>query len=277
MHTQGTGAAADPAARPRRGPWRQVALPNEHGAWAFLAEPVALGLLVAGSITGLLLALAATAGFLARRPLLLMVADRREGRRHPRTSAAEGMLALCTTAGATALVAALLRAPRPVLLTLLPAAPAALLAIRLDLDRRSRQLTTELAGALSLSLVAPAILLAGGRSTGAALGLWAVLAVRIVTSIFYVRARLRLERGVPAGVATALAVHGGGLLLTLGLAALGLAPRLAAGAVLLLGLRAVHGLSARRWRTSVRMIGVGEVLFGGVTILALAAGTSWRL
>ena len=46
------------------------------------------------------------------------------------------------------------------------------------------------------------IALAGGSTV--ALGLWGILAARAVSSAFYVRARLRLERGHPSGAGRAL-------------------------------------------------------------------------
>jgi hypothetical protein len=45
----GTGSALLAGRPPKRpvGEWRRVLLPTEHGSWAFLAEPVVLGWLVA--------------------------------------------------------------------------------------------------------------------------------------------------------------------------------------------------------------------------------------
>ena len=83
--------------RPRpaaRVPLKRVLVPAEHGSWGFLAEPLVLGLAVAFSGAGLLLALAVVAAFLARQPLKLVWTDRRKGRRYPRTAAAERALFL---------------------------------------------------------------------------------------------------------------------------------------------------------------------------------------
>jgi hypothetical protein len=267
----------EPAARPARGPWRQVLLPSEHGAWAFLAEPVALGLLVAWSATGLLLALAAVAAFLARRPLRLALADRRERKRHPRTPRAEAALALLALAGAAAFTAALARDPGAALFTLRLAVLPGVAALAFDLGGRSREAAGELSAALALSVVTPGIALAGGWSQAAVFGLWLLLVARLVTSVVYVRARLRLEKGAPAGVAGALAVHGAALLAAVVLAARGTTPWLGAAAVGLLGLRAALGLSPWRLRMSTTRLGVSEIVFGAVTLLSLAAGYAGRL
>jgi hypothetical protein len=266
-----------PAARPVRGPWRQVLLPSEHGAWGFLAEPVALGLLVAWSVTGLLLALAALAAFLARRPLRLTLTDRRERKRHLRTPRAEAALALFALAGAAAFAGALARDPGAALFTLRLAVLPGVAALAFDLGGRSRDAAGELSAALALSVVTPGIALAGGWPQTAVFGLWLLLVARLVTSIVYVRARLRLEKGAPAKVAGALAVHGAALATAIVLAARGATPWLGAAAVGLLGLRAALGLSPRRLRASTTQLGVSEIVFGALTLLALAAGYAWRL
>jgi hypothetical protein len=267
----------EPAGRSARGPWRQVLLPSEHGAWAFLAEPIALGLLVAWSATGLLLALAAIAAFLTRRPLRIALTDWRERKRHPRTPRAEGVLALLALAGAAAFAVALARDPGAALFTLRLAVLPGVVALAFDLGGRSREAAGELSAALALSVVTPGIALAGGWSHAAAFGLWLLLVARIVTSIVYVRARLRLEKGEPAGVTGALAVHGVALLVALVLAARGSTPWLGAAAVALLGLRAALGLSALRPRMTTTQLGFSEIAFGVVTILAVAAGFAWCL
>jgi hypothetical protein len=64
---------------------RPIALPVEHGGWAFLGAPILLGLWVAPSITGVWLGLAALGAFLSRQPLKLTLGDRRRGKRYPRT------------------------------------------------------------------------------------------------------------------------------------------------------------------------------------------------
>jgi len=61
--------------RPANVRWRSVALPTEHGGWAFISEPVLLGLLLAPSAGGLALGLAAFAAFLLRQPFKLYAKD----------------------------------------------------------------------------------------------------------------------------------------------------------------------------------------------------------
>ena len=260
-----------------RGLLRQVALPGEHGSWAFLAEPIVLGLLVAPTVAGALVSLAAVAVFLARRPLRMVITDRRKGARYPRTPVAEGFLAGCAVVGALALAGALLAAGGSFLLPLVLAAPIGVVALAFDLGQRSRELAAEVAGALALAAAAAGIALAGGWTPGPALALWAILAARTVPSILYVRARLRLERRDPADVTGALLAHLAAVVLALALAWLRLAPWLAAAAMALLAVRAAWGLSPRRPALKTWQLGVSEIAFGLVTVLAVAAGVAWRM
>jgi len=252
--------------------WRRVVLPTEHGGWAFLAEPMLLGLLVAPSLSGALLTVAALAAFLSRQPLRTVLLDRRRGKRHPRTRVAERALAaaLVVTAGAAA--GAVLRAEGPVLLALGLISPFAATVLAFDLALRPRHLAAEVAGGLAVGGLASAIAIARGWPLAPAFALWVVLAARAAPSILYVRARLRLERGAPIRRSPPIGSALLGVLLGLWLAHEGLAPWLSVGALGLLALRAVHGLSRFRLRMRTWVLGVTEITFGLVTVLSVVLG-----
>jgi hypothetical protein len=257
-----------------RGPasLRRVVVPAEHGSWAFLGEPILLGLLVAPSAAGCLLASAALAGFLARRPLRIVVSDRRSKERFPRTAVAERAFLFFALVGTAALAGAFCLARGPVLVALAAAAPLGAVALGLDLDRRSREAAAEVTAALALGSVSTAIALAAGWPAAPAFALWGVMAARGVPAIAYVRARLRLDKGSPAQVAAAVTLQ---LLAAAGVAALaaaGLVPWLAVAALALLGARAAYGLSPRRPRLTVPQLGLSEIGFGLMTVLSVWLG-----
>ena len=252
--------------------WRPVALPAEHGGWGFLAEPVVLGLALAPSTAGACLALAALAAFLARHPLRLWLLDRRKGVRYPRTA-----LAACFFAGYAALAALLLAAAfawaeTPFWPALALAAPIGLLALSFDARGRSRDALPELAGAVALGASATAIALAGGARPGVAWGAWALLSLRAITSVLYVRARIRLDRGLAAGPGIVLAGHAAALAVAAGLARSAWAPWLASAAFLVLLARAAWGLSPLRQRVRPKVLGFQELGFGLLTLALLAVG-----
>jgi len=253
-------------------PWKAVALPVEHGGWGFLVEPIILGLVLAPSAAGVCIGGAAVAAFLARHPLRLVLMDRRKGARHPRTALAERFV-LFYGAVALALVALafpLARAPFWPALAL--GVPPALVALAYDLRGRSREALPEATGGVALGASVAAIALAGGVAVAPAFGAWALLALRGVTAILYVRARLRLDRELPAGIPLTLASHIAAIAAAVLLAAAGWGPWLGVLALALLLLRAAHGLSSRRPRLRPQALGFREMGWGLVTLVLLAVG-----
>ena len=252
---------------------RTVALPVEHGGWSLTLEPVALGLLVAPSPAGFFLALATAGAFLARHPFKIVAADRRHGRRFPRTAAAERFLLLYGGVALASGLAAVAAAPGySFLLPLLAALPFGSAQLAYDAAGRSRALLPELAGSFGLAAVAAAIALAGGWPLVPSLGLWALLAARALPSILYVRARLGLLHGVAPRVLPTVAAHVAALALAALLAWAGVTPTVAVAALAVLLLRAAAGLSPGNGRGSAKRIGILEVCYGAITVAAIATG-----
>lgn len=254
----------------RSGLLRSVALPTEHGGWGFTLEAVLLGLLVAPAPAGAGIAVAALAAFLARRPLRLLVADRQQGRRLPRTALARGILAGCLIAAAAGLAAAASLARGPFWWPLLAALPLAAFQVGADLARRGRWFLSEAAAAVAMGAVAPAIALAHGGEAVPAFGLWAVLAARDLPSILLVRAQIRRGRGQPARPAPAYAAHAVALGSLAALAARGVVPGAAALAAALLWTWALASLA--RPPLPARALGWTQVLAGLLVVGCTAAG-----
>jgi YwiC-like protein len=252
--------------------WKTVAFPAEHGGWGFLAEPLVLGLVLAPSPAGACLALAALAGFLARHPLRLWLLDRRKGVRYPRTALAERFFLGYAALAALWLGGAFALASAPFWPALVVAAPVGLLALSFDARGRSREALPELAGAVALGASATAIVLAGAASPGVAWGAWALLSLRAITSVLYVRARIRLDRGLAAGPGLVLAGHAAALAAAAALARSAWAPWLASLAFLALLSRAAWGLSSRRQCVRPQVLGFQELGFGLLTLALLAVG-----
>lgn len=263
---------SDPASGPkaRRRAIRAAALPAEHGGWGFLLEPALLGLLLAPSWAAALLALAALAAFLTHQPLKLSLRDRHAGRDSERRNWADRFLLLYLLIAGASLAGALLLAGPALLLPLALALPLALTQLGHDLRAESRSLPAELAGAGALGALASMIAIAGGFDLLPALALWALLLVRSLPSVIYVRARLALEYGKSPDlskvwISQALALTALLLLLAAGLAGW---PALIGG--LLLGLRAGLGLSEQRLRLRASGVGFRELAYGLLFVLFIA-------
>jgi hypothetical protein len=251
---------------------KTIALPASHGGWGFLLEPLLLGLWVAPSVAGLWLGMAATGAFLAQQPLKLALSDWRKNRRYPRTTWAERFALLYLSIAAIGFVLALLTAAGSFWLPLVIAAPLVLVQLIYDAQNRGRKLLPELSGAGALGALASAIALAAGWPVALSLALWLILLARAVGSIFYVRARLRLERSQAVSSLPVLAAHIGALLLVTALAWFQLAPWLAAIAMVVLLVRAIYGLSARRRPAQPKIIGFQEMGYGILLVALTAAG-----
>lgn len=268
-HRSGTGAAPRPVS-----PWRQVAMPTEHGGWSLTAEPAVLGLLVAPSWPGLALGLAAMGAFVARTPLKVVLVDRWRGRWLDRTRRA-AVVALAEVAVITilAVLAAVTATDGRFWFPLVVAAPLVAVELWFDMRSRSRRLPPELAGAVGISSVAAAITLAGGGSMTLALGLWAVVAARAVAAIPYARVQVfRLHRRpVRCGtsdLAQLLAVAVVAVAWAVG--AVPLAPLVVVAAIAAANLAAVRG--------SVRpavVVGVQQTVYGLVTVLVTAVSVTF--
>ncbi len=251
---------------------KAVALPIEHGGWGFLLEPVLLGLVLAPSPAGFALGAAALAAFLARHPLRLVLSDRRRHVDTPRTSLAEAFAFAYATAAAGFFAVAMATARSSFWIPLAFAVPLGLVQLAFDARLRARELLPELAGAAALGATISMIALAGGWPLTSALALWLIMAVRATASVLYVRARLRLDRGLAAPTTATWVFHVLSLGLVAALALAGWAPWLAVGAFGALLLRAAQGLSALRRPVRPQVIGFREMGYGLLTVLLVALG-----
>lgn len=251
---------------------RSVALPIEHGGWAFLLEPIVLGLLAAWSWTGFVLSIGALAAFLLHQPLKTAARDRMAGRRAPRTIWAERFAASYAVVAISSLGWVVWSAPSRVVVALGIFVPFAAVQLAYDLRGQSRALVPEVAGAAALAGIAVAIAMLDGWTVAPALGLWGLLVARSAPSIVYVRERLLLERGKSARIAATIAVHAFATLAVVGLWWAGMSSVAAVVATVLLLARAWHGLS--KWRIGRRpaMVGMQESFIGLGYVLAVWLG-----
>jgi hypothetical protein len=163
------------------------------------------------------------------------------------------------------------------LVPLAVAAPFALVFALYDLRYESRRLLPELLAPAAIAASAPAIALAAGWSGAAAAGLWALLVLRSVPTVLYVRARLRLEKERPVDRRAAIGAHAAAVVGGGALTVLGPGPALpVAGLGLLLG-RSLVGLSSRRRPAKPKQVGLAEIGWGGVYVALVVLGYRFGL
>ncbi|HVT71707.1 MAG TPA: YwiC-like family protein [Lacunisphaera sp.] len=242
-------------------------LPKEHGSWSLALEPIALGLLAAPSRAGGTLALAAVAGFFARRPLKLALAAAPSARR----GAARELVVLLSALAAAGMFEALVLGGLAPLWPLLLVAPGAALFVHFDAQNESRAAAAELAGTTAFALLPAAFASLAGWRPAFALALAAAMAARSLPTVLTVRHYLRVAKGQPVrplvpAAAGGLAVAGTGWL-----AARGLLPAAVAVLAVVLLLRSLVLLAPFAPRWPARRIGIIEAVVGLAYIVAAGA------
>src|SRR5262245_52217481 len=82
------GSTAPVRQKAKRFRLKGLALPNEHGSWSILLEPLVAGIAVAPSAAAPFIGLLFVAGFMAHQPLRVCLTDLRNGRKMPHTTSA---------------------------------------------------------------------------------------------------------------------------------------------------------------------------------------------
>lgn len=251
---------------------KSIALPVEHGAWGFLFEPLAAGILLAPSAATFWIVLMVVGAFLMRQPLRFLIPDWLGGKNLPRTALALKYSVIFASLFAVGAIGSFAFAPIESFIPFLAIAPLAIYQIYSDAVRKSRQLLPELTGAIALSSSVTVLALAGGWNAPTAFSLWAIMLARLIPSILYVRSRLRLEKGKETRILPPIAAHVLALISVAALAYFGLSPILLVLMITFLLGRSVYGLSSLRKPTKAKFIGIQEVIFGSLTMLGLVFG-----
>jgi YwiC-like protein len=255
-----------------RTPWRAVVVPSEHGGWGLTLEPAVLGLLVAPSIAGGALAIAAFVAFLVRTPLKVVLVDRHRHRSLERDRFARrvvvGELAVLTTM----VVVAFARAGAEWVVPFAVALPLSAVELWYDARSRSRRLVPELCGAIGISAVVAAIALAGGEGYRLAIALWLVLAARAVASVPFARVQVLRLRSTPPSTATSDI----GVLAALVVAALAVVvdPSVLLGAAAVFVIAVVQFLWSRGPARPALVVGFSQLGFGLAVVAATAIGVA---
>jgi hypothetical protein len=250
--------------RTRRPALRPLVLPNEHGGWGLLFEPIVLALVVRPSWDGVFVGLTFVFAFLARQPLRFALQDVMHERSVPRTRYCWTFAGLYALAAATSLGFALAGGAWTILIPLGLVAPFGVTQLLYDAHNRSRQLFPELVGAAAMTSSAAAIALAGGMRILPAFALAGVILARTIPTIVYVRTLLQRAHGRDVSSSWPLALHAMAILLV----AL-FASKIAVAAMCILFIRATWML-AMAAPPPAKRIGWTEIAFGALSVLLFA-------
>ncbi len=168
--------------------------PKEHGAYAILGIPIVTSLIIAGaSVSGVCIAIAAIAGFLAHEPLLIVWGLR--GLRAKRSTPAARnrllLLLLVTLAGGTT---ALFLGSPAVRWALLVCALLAATSFAVAIAGKHRTLWGQLWGIVGLSGTCLPILLAGGLAVSTSLELWTAWMIGFAATTLAVRSVIAAQK-----------------------------------------------------------------------------------
>ncbi len=255
--------AAGEGVRPSRPALRPLIVPTEHGGWGFLFEPLVLGLAVAPSWGGALIAVAAIFAFLSRQPLKLAMQDALRGRSYARTWWCRLFAVSMLAAAAIAIGAAVIVSGWKLAIPFAAVAPLALVTVVFDAHNRSRTLLPEICGIVAMTSTAAAIPIAGGRSVLMAFAVMALLLARGIPAILYVRTLIKRAHGQTASALPAMVAHAVGAV-----AAYAIGSFVAAAAVIALLARAAYGLASPA--PPARTLGWREIAWGTASVIAFA-------
>ena len=253
-----------------RAAWRAVAIPEEHGGWGLTAEPALLGILVAPSWAGAALAVAAFVAFVVRKPLKVVLVDRRRNRWLPRSRLAAGVatieLLLLVALAATAIALAGWGWLAPVAL----AAPLVAVELWFDSRSRSRRLVPELCGAVGIAAIATSVALAGGADARLAAGLWLILAARSLAAIPFVRVQIERMRHGTGSVVVSDRAQVVGVVVAAG--AIAVESALLAGAAAVFALAVAQVVWVRRPPVPAKVVGLRQLGLGLAIVAITAVG-----
>lgn len=250
--------------------WRTVAIPSEHGGWGLTLEPVLLGLLIAPSMVGGMLGVAALVVFFVRTPLKLIVIDVRRKRWLNRSQ-----LALRFAIGELIVLVAIASIALWVagwswLVPVVVAVPLVGVEFWFDVRSRGRRLVPELCGSIGISSVVAVIVLAGGHSTGLAVATWLILSARAVGAIPFVRTQIARLRGTSAGTTSSDTAQA--IAVVLGVVALMVERQMVAGLIGLLALTVLQLLWVRRAPLAPKVLGIRQMVLGFGLVAVTAVG-----
>lgn len=210
---------------------------------------------------------------LVRAPAKVVAVDLRRKRWLDRSRLALQIAAAQLFVLGAAVGAAILLAGWSWFVPVVVAAPLVAVEMSFEIRSRARKLMPELCGAIAVAAVAGSIVIAAGRSSGLAAGVWLVLAARATGAIPFVRVQiLRLRRGAGPVWQSDLAQ---GCAVALAAIAVMADRRLLPGLAAIVVLADAQSVWVRRAPIPAKQLGLRQMAMGLAPGAVTAAGMLW--
>lgn len=241
---------------------KSIAVPKEHGGWGFIGEAALVGLALAPSLSGVFILMATVLLFLLSQPLKIYVQDQLQKRRLERTALAEKlMLGYGLSAAVTIIVLIWINGNnfRSILALFLLTSSIQFI---YSIQKKEKEFIAEIFGAAAIGLTSSMILVSAGWPLKEAFIIWGVLSVRTVTSIFFVRHKLKKKNEWFNSAFSVGAVQAIGFLVLAILVYQGYSYWGIMIGYFVLAARAFYGVSRLAKTTRAKTIGIREIFYG---------------
>jgi hypothetical protein len=242
---------------------RKVALPNEHGSWNFVLEPLILSLIVAFSTNGLILALAAFILFLSRQPIKYIT-----GKNAPKLkTTAKKVLAFYFSIVFLLFLYLIFNSELRLRLPYGTALLLMLFYLYLEYKGRSRELIFEFIPPVAITLMSISIILMNGNFAYNAFVYGVLLLSRSLPTIVYIHAKVMEMKNKPYKELPTHIINITFLLLIFFLISNNMLPQLTIAGPIIMLIRAVIGFSKFNFTKTVMLIGLAEFTYGVIIVV----------
>jgi len=246
---------------------KAAALPREHGSWAYVLEPVLLGLLTAFSIEGLCLGIGSFFIFLSHQPVRSFFDEKGPARR----TAAYFILGY-GAAGTLLVSFFLINTNTAVWLPFFAAVLLMSIYLVLDLTGHGKEFYVRFLAPFSISLSAMSIVMSAGWNWEKAVMISVIVNLRFIPTAYYIRAKLRQSGNETFVRRTTPGVHLVSVLAAVYLVYLNMLPVLVSAGVIILAVRAFYGLYFDKKKVIPKHLGIKEFAFGLIYLACAVTG-----
>ncbi len=245
----------------------RIALPEEHGSWGFVLEPLILATIVGYSLNGLFLALASFLLFLSHQPIRIIFNKKKNPTLRKK---AWGFLFVYLTLIVLFFSLVFQSADYyrlyPFFLALLLMGSFLLF----ELSGKARKLTSEIIATISISFIAVSIVLLSGWSEIQSWAFFFLLLNRAVPTVLFIHERVNFIHNKYVNKWIPILVGLFGFIITLFLAYSSLIPWFAITGVLVLIIRMIFGFTPKMLKQSLKTAGILEFVYGIIFVIITA-------